>query len=477
MIDQPFLYTKIVAPLLTKYEEIRWFADPEVEITQEGIASSDTTSWTHYLTQQKQLPVLNDLPVNTKPKYIELERMLQSIVCFNILLQGTVEKFNTTILGRDEYDYWVQHQKTDKLREEDFCALSIMTRKICENNTVLATIEACLVYSDLGKTPTARRKAKEQGIIFSDHDDLMKAVFANPKETIYKIIPSFKNLPPEVQNSIIATYDAVPLHWAHVTHLEGGNKMFTALFAKVKSGQCTNQVLEQAFIIQISDVAAANAHTDLNGSISFNNATYLRYNSAFNALKNIFVPSFTLDTQQMLTLVTEKYGERLGFTIPLAKKSQILTRIGAFLRLTTKESGSFLIEAAKKVLTDNDWEAIEIIFGIETGINIWNRNPTYIPAVLLNLFNAPATTDAIKYEHVLSGAVWIAKFCSYYSENYKNSSEPLCFNSTAAIAKTNVDLFLKKFDPESIEFKKPNEPTIKDSFLEIKLNATRILFK
>lgn len=75
------------------------------------------------------------------------------------------------------------------------------------------------------------------------------------------------------------------------------------------------------------------------------------------------------------------------------------------------------------------------------GINVWRRNSTYIPAVLVNLFNKGLPEKPLVL--ALQGVICIAKILSHYaSESVRMESDtPLCFNGLAGLASFNLEYF------------------------------------
>lgn len=79
------IYQKIILPLCRSFPEVAWFADDRVAVTQEAAGQTQKAGWTERLTSTESLYKKG------KGKYIELERMLSSIVFFNLFLCKTCD--------------------------------------------------------------------------------------------------------------------------------------------------------------------------------------------------------------------------------------------------------------------------------------------------------------------------------------------------------------------------------------------------
>ncbi|MDB6096964.1 MAG: hypothetical protein JWM09_1242 [Francisellaceae bacterium] len=436
------LLRKVVLPLIASYPEIVWFADEKVAATEEGTTNSEMEeSYTHFLMEKGFIP-------KTHKKYIELERMLHSVVCFHLLLDGSSLA----------YEYWTQGQKEEKLSFENFKQLHTLALQYVDKQVIKKVMEASLVYSDLGKTPEAKKRALQFDIHQSDHDDFMDAIYTASHDIRDQIIPSFKSLNEEEKNSIIALHRAVPLHWGHAYHLEGGEKMFARL---LQQKNINDTLLNQAFLIQVCDVAASAFHANLKGAVAFNEATYLGYIAVKSTVKELLNSH---NSYLALLDLTIKRAKLLGY--PLNNKEtqyHLLARLGAFMRLYTKEEGALLKKCAEQQWSINDWKIIDKMFGMHSGINNWNRNPTYMPAVLINLLNAePAASDEKKCFLALQGVLVMAKICKILEERGQAKlNNPISFNQVAGLARTNPEFFYLKFNSNQISITTNHEVVIK----------------
>lgn len=441
---QEQIFHAVILPTFNTYPEIAWFADPGVYATNEGIADpSNTKSWTRLLSDQKLLEP------STK-RYVELERMLHSLVCLRMLIDGSDQA----------YAYLVQAQTdpSTRLKRETFDEIHRLTKTHTKNPDIQKAIEASLVYSDLGKTPEAKRRAKEVGIMQADHDDFMEALYSASPEIRGAVIPSFEKLPEPIQKHILDLHLAVPLHWGHVLHLEGGQGMFARLVASQEKHPTSEDFVEQAFLIQLCDVAAQMAHNNLKGSVSLNEPTYLGYHTVLEVIKQLLIAR---DTKMALLDFADHRAKQLGLpSFMEPSESFIFARMAAFLRLYSQEEGRHLLRAVfDRRFQPEEWTLIQTMFGVDSGVNIWTRNPTYMPAFMLNLFNA-SKDPSEKYQRALNGMLTLAKITNAYQEKrFQLSETPLCFNPLAGQATKNPEWF-ESFDALQIIWDKPQEITI-----------------
>lgn len=455
-LDQKTLLDLVIEPLLAKYPEIKWFADPGVFTTPEmPTAVSPTPSWTQQLASKQLIPASNK-------KYVELERMLQSVVCLHLLQLGTDEA----------YRYWIQAQNEAPLTRESFQTLHEMLKTLLKTESeVYTALEASLVYSDLGKTPTAKRLAKAVNISNPDHDDFMEAIYTASSATRVKIIPSFEILNPAVQAHVLALHKAVPLHWGHALHLEGGALMF----ARLLKSNPKPQHVQLAFLIQVCDVAASAAHTNPNGAVAFNQLTFMGYQSVLATVNLLLTERNT--SSAFKKLIEDRRGW-VNYPKQDTPETRVLSRICAFIRFFTPEQGLALQTAATNIWNvKEDRELLTSVFDIERGINTWTRNPTYINGALLNLLNIEPTKPLVeRCERVLQGALAEARICRQYeSLGHHTSDTPLCFQQFAEQAKSNPSWFLKAtFRIEDMDFTKPQLPIINDFFINnVNIEALR----
>jgi len=438
---------KIILPLLTKHKEILWFADKNVAVTQEAPGQSQKAGWTQEL-------VKLDLIKPFAGKYIELERMLSSIAFFHLLYEGTPAAYQKLTSVQ---------KKEEQLSESAFKQLNQLARSVAKDKQSYYAVALMLIVSDLGKTPIATERAKQHRLVQLDHDDFIETLLSQSKDIITDIIPSFAEVPEDTQAFITKVASAMKVHLGHALHIEGGQRLFAKFEEAVLAGKISKEVLDFAFLIQLSDVAAAAAHVDKDGSLSLVNNPCVGYQLVGESLKLIQAGKTAKDALQWYL---QARGEQLGIS-SFEPLNRVMIRLCCMMRLYSKAEGEVLLTAAAKLSIEDSLLLIEQ-FGLETkeiGINTWKRNPTYLPAVLLNLGKFQDQREPLldKITRALEGAVCVARLCRQYAsvpENV-NSEHPLNFNSLAGLAISKPSLFSSEhFNPELFSFEK-NSVTLK----------------
>ncbi len=160
--------------------------------------------------------------------------------------------------------------------------------------------------------------------------------------------------------------------------------------------------------------------------------------------------------QEAFNFYVKQMGEIFGIESK-DKYSRVMIRLACMLRLRTKEDAGLLLKCP---ISNREKEILANVFAleqVETGINAWTRNPTYLPAVLINLaiFHDVKESFDIKIQHALEGAICLAEILSKYGEQEENrtSISPLNFNELAGFAVKNPSFFtLANFDLNQVQF-------------------------
>ncbi len=431
---QEQLFTKIVLPVFKLYPEIAFLANNKTAATSEGTASNnDVNSWTYFLVKEGLLE-------NTTQKHVELERTLHSLVCFNLIVDGS----------KSAYNYWKQQQKLAILTVDSFNKLHNLVTHSVNTDEIFKVIEASLVYSDLGKSQEIKNLGIKEGLMIDDHDDFMEALYNSDATIRKKIIPGFESFPHNIKQHIIKLNASVPIHWGYVLQLEGGQDMFAKL---LNGNTITAEFLKQNFLINICDIAGALAHVMPLGSLTFNEHVWSAFQMVLETIEQFL--THRNPSKAYLDLMHKK-ANYLGYPLDNEdEKFAILTRIGFFLRLYTQEDGALLKKYSDIIYLPKEYSLVKKCFGINSGINTWKHHPTYMPAVLLNLFNSTSEISD-KYKRALNGFVVLAKIIDEYQKlEYNNSESPLCFNKLADQAKFNPELFAETFEISQINWDDP----------------------
>jgi hypothetical protein len=154
-------------------------------------------------------------------------------------------------------------------------------------------------------------------------------------------------------------------------------------------------------------------------------------------------------------------GELLGLN-PKDEVETILIRLGCMLRFYDKEMGNLL----KQNFTELQLEEKEMIlhqFDLNKGFNLWERNPTYMPAVLVNAFNFNKDNMQISKEervkNALKVATCIANITNYFSNkilpgssiSVEKADNPVSFNQLAGEAAKDLYKFINEFNVEKVK--------------------------
>lgn len=401
-----------VSQLVNKYEELHWLADENVRKTEEGISTTTNDNWSEPLFGKK---------------YDEFERSVASLVCYLSILNGTDADYarlteaqpNALRLTREAF--FSLHAELQNLLN-DYPALT--------SSEVHQAIKMALILGDMGKTQTARERAKVFRVEDPDHDDFI----THALQVCPQIFPSYQSLPVASQN-LIAQASGLA-HFGHVAHLEGGPE----ILSKLKNSQVFNKnpfAFKFAFFVHMCDVAGALGHRNCRSSLVFTQDVY----NAYSAIKSACHLLQDHDEKAAYRFYLDKRAEWLGLNSNDSLQ-RVLTRIGAMLRLYTPQEGKILLSVATSpTLSDSARELIMSQFD-RLEPDALTATPTYIPAVLVNLINNPAleeTHDGRIKKAIEVGLVFIARVLNFHraqvAEGRVDGKIPLNFNGIAGIAK------------------------------------------
>jgi hypothetical protein len=394
------------------YLELGWLADAGVTATNEGLTkkSTEKNSYSRKLGQTSF--------------FVEFERSLQSLHCFNLIVEGT----------KEGYQEFVGKQAEPKLTLEHFQALSQRWKNLVENYPDLnaeelhQALQVGLVLGDIGKSPMAREKMADLGIDDPDHDDFYAKVITNPEAC--KRLPSFCALSHKQQELLRAS--AGLAHFGHITHCEGGPEMYSNL---KRSGVLDSMphVFDFAMLMHISDVAGALAQKDNQGSLTYNDDTFQAVEDTIGACQRLM-------SQDELGAYDQYLAARVKqLDLSESQSDRILARLGAMLRLFTPKQGAALRDGFAKLDKQEKQQAIDYLS--PEGASQFPRTPTYMPAVLVNLLNnrtLGSTPDQRLTEAIRIGIPFITATLKNYKDMLEKGTIgkdfPINFNSVAGIA-------------------------------------------
>jgi len=399
-----------VVRLMEKYPELAWLADAKVRKTQEWADEDIGKSWSEQLFGKK---------------FVEFERTIASIANMYLILDGTWDSYTQFIANQSS---------TDKLTFAQFQEIHKRGQKLIRSNpSMLKAFEIALIISDQGKSANARTCARsELGIVAEDHDVFYAQVMASDPS----FFPSFKDASKDVQDLIKRFPHTV--HFGHVYHIEGGKNMF----AKLKESGILKSdpiAFECEIFMHICDVSAAAAHVNNQGSLTYSSMTHKAMLLTEKSLKLLTYRS----EKDALDYYIARRAEWLGF-YDTNKHDRALTRIAAMLRFFDKESGARL-KAAFATLSNEDYVKIIRAFDPDQ-IRLYRPTPTYIPALLLNLYNNKSLgktyEERMNNTVKIGGAMVANALQAAESEIQKGTCSPetvLCFNEMAGKAKNNPE--------------------------------------
>jgi len=417
-----------VKECINTYPEICWLAGEDVRATQEGKATD-------------QAPYSEQL---FGKAYIEFDRTMMTLHCLRLILDGS----------ETAYQEFTADQKSNKLSRDGFKELHKLGQGLLQSKyeglskqDMQQAMETALVLGDLGKSQKAREVFRAWGVKAPDHDDFhgeLLAVFQNHPE----LCKTYNKLSAAAQKLLSETANLI--HYGHVTHLEGGPNMFAKLQKALKEKQLSGMALLFDQFVHMCDVAGAAGHVNRSSSLAYTETCH----QALGAIRKAFENS--LDSDDFAVDAYDAYigirAEWLGLNI-LSSTHRVLTRIGAMLRLCTLEDGSCLKEAFKKL---DQEQQLTVAQQFDSERDHLERTPTYMPAVLLNLYNNQALGES-KAERMDKTIALGMPFLARVLERHKQAiakgeadpSIPLNFNKAAGIAKDSPEKLNNEFSIES----------------------------
>ncbi len=438
---------KVILPVSAHHAEaIAYFADPGVWKTEENASNTEQHGWTFWLSN---LNTNNPEPLITldkELKYVELERTLSSVVAFALVYDGSEKA----------YKKFTQGQAEPILSFESFQEIHHLAKSVAHSPEQYQAVIATLIYSDLGKTPQARANATKFGITANDHDDWIDAVLSQERAVINQVIPGFFTIDTPTKDTIQRVANSMKIHFGHVLHIEGGSKMFDKLLISIQQHKVDSTSLDFAFLIQLCDVAASASQGGISGFRPLNNDTYTGYKMVKASIETLHDSQ---NPQTALNTYLNARAQALGFD-PSNPKEALLTRFACFIRLYEPQKAQQFAQIATQNFSAQDWDLLQAQFDLHTGVNTWSRNPTYLPAVLLNLARFQEIDEPLtkKFERITAGMVFVSRVLEHYAKTADTqSSTPLCFNHLAKTAHENPQAFQADlFDASQIEFDTQN---------------------
>ena len=343
-----------------QHPEILWLADKDVRKTEEGQATLQG-AYSEQLFGQK---------------YVEFDRTVMTLHCLRLILKGGDEAYETFVknqpqevrLSRGSFDQI--HAEGQRLLQSKYEGLSELE--------IAETMETALVLGDLGKSEKARELFKPHGASAEDHDDFygeaMEALQKHPE-----LCPSFARLSPKARELLGKI--AHLAHYGHITHLEGGPGMFTKL---KQSGIASTDPLALSLDLFVHrvDVMGALGHNDNVSSRTYTELAHRAIQAMEEAVLTLSDPAKT--EWDAYNVSVEARASWLGLSAE-DPSERILTRIGAMVRLFDPKEGA-LLKKGIDALDEETRKRAALQLDPQKG-ELSDRNPTYVPAVLVNLLS------------------------------------------------------------------------------------------
>jgi hypothetical protein len=404
----------LVEKLTQQYPELLWLASADVRKTEEGQAAVDK-------------PYSEQL---FGKKFIEFDRSVMALHCLKLILDGSDKSYDeftaaqpaAAKLSRDSFR--VLHEQGLAVIKSRYLGMSAAE--------ITAALETALVLGDMGKSEKARTIFKSYGATAPDHDDFygeaMKVLQKQPRlaNSYARLTSRGKRLLNTVANLA---------HYGHITHLEGGPAMFAQL-KQSKIASSDPKALAFDLFVHTCDVMGALGHLNNSSSLVYTEPTH-RGMQAMAASCCVLSDSTKTEADAYEAYLAQR-AAWLGLNAA-QPDDRVLARIGAMLRLFTPEEGAQLKEAMQQI-SEQDRMRIAVQFNPaqQTG-----RTPTYMPTVLVNLFNNQ-TLGAAPQERLSKAVVYGLPFLAKVLEKQKqrleqgqaNPDVPLNFNTIAGVAKT-----------------------------------------
>ncbi|MFI5344572.1 MAG: hypothetical protein ACHQUC_10165, partial [Chlamydiales bacterium] len=340
--------------------------------------------------------------------------------------------------------------KESQLSKKSFQCLHLQGKSLLQSrwgglseSQMAQAMETALVLGDIGKSEKARDVFKPYGIKAPDHDDFYgEAMQVLAKEP--QLCPSFARLPAAAKKLLVQVANLA--HYGHITHLEGGPSMFDKL-ASSRIPSTDPTALSFDLFVHTCDVAGALGHVNNKSSLVYTEPAHRAMQAMGDSVRVLSDSGKTSKDAYSAYLAMRAVW--LGLN-PENGIDRVLARIGAMLRLFTPEEGVVLKQAMNHLST-TDRDQIIASLDVQQGDPL-QRTPTYMPAVLVNLYNNSglgATKEERLAQAIQLGLPFICRVLEIHkkqlSNNQADSNIPLNFNKMAGVAKTAPELLGQEF--------------------------------
>lgn len=365
------------------YPELSWLLQPNHKYSQ-GISHENNKSWS------KEISGVNS---------VEFEKTVTTLLCLELIFDGS----------KEAYTHFVLPQTEDKLTYTNFNKLHNFALSLARSNHTLSKqlLEKNIIIRDVGKSDLARDMVKNQcNITDADPHFFIRKVLKN----CTKIFPSFFTLS-DIQKKVIIETDI--FHFGHISHLEGGPEMLSAL----KKANLDKSILDLKLLTDIVETAGCLGHIDNRGSLLFTQKISQITWAVINMLRSLD----DKDEKEALKIYIKLRAKWLGFNQNV-EEDLVLTKIGTMMRLTSKQQGRIL----KKAFSNLNSNQRHIIFEQLNPLIYRNeKTPTYMPTILRNFYQKQVinkTTEESLEETVNIIVPFLATVIKYHRNIIKGLS-------------------------------------------------------
>lgn len=310
---QPKIDKEQVKSWVRKIEELKWFAAAE-------------PSKTSFQDMPSQIAFEQSIP--------SFDRIYMAVKTLDVILEGRYEDYLEFISSQPKQSRlsWNQFQELQLQAATLFSAYPKLNF-----SQMREVIELGIIYSEIGNTDVAKRKAWVYEITFEDHIDFIEKVI----KTHPDVFPTYAKLDPQ-QRDLLETI-LTTARFIEITRLNKGMEFFESV-KKSNLVVKSPDTFDLALFLHICNLAGSmgneNAYSSPTLTVhAMKNIVFLR--KAFHLLKE----KTPLEAQHYYLTTRASW---LGFD-PESPLNRILTRIGAMMNLYTLAEGKALRDAFLKL--------------------------------------------------------------------------------------------------------------------------------
>jgi FMN phosphatase YigB (HAD superfamily) len=420
-------------------EELKYYTHPGVMITAHQVGTLQQSSWSELLISKGVIDATPGVH-----KYIELERTLSALYCFQLCLD-------------ENYEDFVEAQPAhDKLDRKNFQELCKLTKAVAADEDSKSAIINLIFKSDLGKSPAVRALAKQAGIDPRlDTDELMLEILRLSPNEIIKILPSFRNMSDTAKALLVKSYPMMLTCYGHLYFLEAGEKTLENMAAGLRTIPIAKRkkLLKLVSVAQFFDAIGAQGQLNMNGSVTCTNNFFKGYMSVldtFEILERSLLNSKQVDpVGYAFYLYTHERGDELRLYVNAFDDRadfEVVLRLACTLRIFDDLVADKL-KLAYEALKPEYRKLLKTQLSLDKtkGINTFTHSPHYIASSAQNIsrvaFESGDVDEAIN--KALNAEVCFAMLVKELIENHSVAANhpryPLSFAKLAALGSDNPE--------------------------------------